>query len=52
MRHPSGEETVTSYVLAIDQGMASTRAILLDADTSIASLGELEFPRLFRPTGG
>jgi glycerol kinase len=42
---------VTSYVLAIDQGTTSTRAILFRADTSIASSAQLEFPQHFPADG-
>ena len=38
---------MTSYVLAIDQGTTSTRAVLFRADTSIASLAQQEFPQHF-----
>jgi glycerol kinase len=38
---------VTFYVLAIDQGTTSTRAVLFRADTSIASLAQQEFPQHF-----
>jgi len=42
---------VTPYVLAIDQGTTSTRAILFRADTSIASSAQLEFPQHFPADG-
>jgi glycerol kinase len=42
---------VTSYVLAIDQGTTSTRAILFHADTSIASVAQQEFPQHFPADG-
>jgi glycerol kinase len=42
---------VTSYVLAIDQGTTSTRAILFRADTSIASIAQREFPQHFPADG-
>jgi glycerol kinase len=42
---------VTSYVLAIDQGTTSTRAILFRADTSIAALAQQEFPQHFPADG-
>jgi glycerol kinase len=42
---------VTSYVLAIDQGTTSTRAILFRADTSIASVAQKEFPQHFPADG-
>ena len=42
---------MTSYVLAIDQGTTSTRAILFRADTSIASVAQQEFPQHFPADG-
>jgi glycerol kinase len=42
---------VASYVLAIDQGTTSTRAILFRADTSIASFAQREFPQYFPADG-
>jgi glycerol kinase len=42
---------MTSYVLAIDQGTTSTRAILFRADTSIASVAQKEFPQHFPADG-
>jgi glycerol kinase len=42
---------VTSYVLAIDQGTTSTRAILFRPDTSIASVAQQEFPQHFPADG-
>jgi glycerol kinase len=42
---------VTSYILAIDQGTTSTRAILFRADFSIAALAQREFPQHFPADG-
>src|SRR5580704_3092161 len=42
---------MTSFVMAIDQGTTSTRAILFRADTSIAAIAQREFPQYF-PTDG
>jgi glycerol kinase len=42
---------VTSYVLAIDQGTTSTRAMLFRPDTSIASVAQREFPQHFPADG-
>jgi glycerol kinase len=42
---------VTSYVLAIDQGTTSTRAILFRADTSIAAVSQREFAQHFPADG-
>ncbi len=41
----------TFYVLAIDQGTTSTRAILFRADTSIAAVAQQEFPQHFPADG-
>jgi glycerol kinase len=40
-----------SYVLAIDQGTTSTRAMLFRADTSIAAVAQQEFPQHFPADG-
>jgi len=45
------EDRVTSYVLAIDQGTTSTRAILFRADTSVAAIAQREFPQYFPADG-
>ncbi len=42
---------MTSYILAIDQGTTSTRAVLFRADTSIASFAQREFPQHFPADG-
>ncbi len=42
---------MTSYVLAIDQGTTSTRAILFAADLSIAAVAQREFPQHFPADG-
>jgi glycerol kinase len=42
---------VTRFVLAIDQGTTSTRAILFGADTSIAAVAQKEFPQHFPADG-
>src|SRR6202046_4721351 len=42
---------VTSYVLAIDQGTTSTRAILFRADTSIAAVAQQKFQQYFPADG-
>jgi glycerol kinase len=42
---------LTSYVLAIDQGTTSTRAILFRADTSIAAVAQQEFAQHFPADG-
>ncbi len=39
------------YILAIDQGTTSTRAILFRADTSIAAVAQREFPQHFPADG-
>ena len=40
-----------SYVLAIDQGTTSSRAIVFRADTSIAAIAQQEFPQHFPASG-
>jgi glycerol kinase len=42
---------MTSYVLAIDQGTTSTRAMLFRADTTIAATAQQEFPQHFPADG-
>jgi glycerol kinase len=42
---------VPSYVLAIDQGTTSTRAMLFRADTSVAAVAQQEFPQHFPADG-
>jgi glycerol kinase len=42
---------LASYVLAIDQGTTSTRAILFGADTSIAAVAQQEFAQHFPADG-
>jgi glycerol kinase len=42
---------VAAYVLAIDQGTTSTRAILFGADFSIAAVAQREFPQHFPADG-
>jgi glycerol kinase len=42
---------VTSYLLAIDQGTTSSRAILFRPDTSIAAASQQEFPQHFPASG-
>ena len=42
---------MATYVLAIDQGTTSTRAILFRTDTSIAALAQREFPQHFPADG-
>jgi glycerol kinase len=42
---------VTSYVLAIDQGTTSTRAMLFRGDLSVAAVAQREFPQHFPADG-
>ncbi|MFZ0527195.1 MAG: glycerol kinase GlpK [Xanthobacteraceae bacterium] len=42
---------MTRYVLAIDQGTTSTRAMLFRADTSVAAVAQQEFPQYFPADG-
>jgi glycerol kinase len=46
-----GAKRLAAYILAIDQGTTSTRAILFRADTSIATLAQQEFPQHFPADG-
>ena len=39
------------YILAIDQGTTSSRAIVFDADQKIAGVGQQEFPQHFPKSG-
>ena len=42
---------MASYVLAIDQGTTSTRAMLFQADMSVAAVAQREFPQHFPADG-
>lgn len=42
---------MTKYILAIDQGTTSTRAIVFDGDRAIAGMGQKEFPQIFPADG-
>ena len=42
---------MSSYVLAIDQGTTSTRAMVFRADTSVAAVAQREFPQHFPADG-
>ncbi len=42
---------MTSYVLAIDQGTTSSRAIVFRADTTVAAVAQREFPQHFPADG-
>jgi glycerol kinase len=42
---------VSEYVLAIDQGTTSTRAVVFRPDTSIAGMAQQEFPQHFPASG-
>ncbi len=42
---------MASYVLAIDQGTTSTRAMLFRGDTSVAAVAQREFPQHFPADG-
>ena len=39
------------YILAIDQGTTSSRAIVFDADMTIVSLAQEEFPQIYPADG-
>ncbi|AYD01838.1 glycerol kinase GlpK [Neorhizobium sp. NCHU2750] len=42
---------MAGYILAIDQGTTSTRAIIFDADKRIVGMGQREFPQIFPQSG-
>jgi glycerol kinase len=42
---------MTGYVLAIDQGTTSTRAIVFDGKMKIAGTGQMEFPQIYPQSG-
>ncbi len=42
---------MTGYVLAIDQGTTSSRAIVFDGKQQIAGLGKMEFTQHFPASG-
>ncbi|MFX8809350.1 FGGY family carbohydrate kinase, partial [Acinetobacter baumannii] len=44
-------EPVTTYVLAIDQGTTSSRAVLFRADMSIAASAQQELPQHYPEPG-
>src|SRR5262245_1191894 len=47
----SREEAPMSFVLAIDQGTTSSRAIVFRSDISIAAVAQAEFPQHFPASG-
>src|ERR1700720_2238955 len=53
-KKPAGkqrQENIMSYVLAIDQGTTSSRAIVFRSDISIAASAQAEFPQHFPASG-
>ena len=42
---------MSAYVLAIDQGTTSSRAIVFDAQLNVAGVGQQEFPQHFPRSG-
>jgi glycerol kinase len=46
-----GRSGMAGYVLAIDQGTTSTRAIVFDGDMKIAGIGQQEFTQIFPKSG-
>lgn len=42
---------MAGYILAIDQGTTSTRAIVFDGEMKIAGVGQMEFPQIFPKSG-
>ena len=50
--HPAGRRIPTvSYILALDQGTTSSRAIIFDHDANIVAVGQREFPQIFPRPG-
>src|SRR5579872_1696495 len=45
------ENNIMSFVLAIDQGTTSSRAIVFRSDISIAAIAQQEFPQHFPASG-
>src|SRR5258708_11032707 len=52
-KHPgsNARKTIMSFVLAIDQGTTSSRAIVFRSDISIAATAQQEFPQHFPASG-
>src|SRR5690348_17514702 len=48
---PEGELLMAKYVLALDQGTTSSRAILFDHDGAIVSVAQQEFPQIYPAPG-
>src|SRR6266849_10965657 len=46
-----GEFPMAKYVLALDQGTTSSRAIVFDHDGSIVSVAQQEFPQIYPSPG-
>src|SRR5947209_10336870 len=52
--HPSGaasQEDAMSYVLALDQGTTSSRAILFDPEGQVKAVAQQEFRQIFPKAG-
>ena len=44
--------TVEKYIVALDQGTTSSRAVVLDHDANIVAVSQREFPQIIqRPAG-
>ncbi|MBT8141392.1 MAG: hypothetical protein KJO88_03420, partial [Gammaproteobacteria bacterium] len=43
--------TDTTYILAIDQGTTSSRAIVFDQNSKIVAVSQLEFPQHYPDDG-
>lgn len=46
-----GGEGMSGYVLAIDQGTTSTRAIVFDGEMNIVGVGQKEFTQIYPHSG-
>ena len=42
---------MTRYILALDQGTTSSRALVFDAETRVRGVGQYEFPQHFPASG-
>ena len=48
---PSKGGSSGSYILSLDEGTSSARALLVDKDSTIVSVGQHEFPQLYPKPG-
>ena len=48
---PQGGPAMKQYVIALDQGTTSSRAILFDREQNIIAMGQKEFPQHYPKAG-